>query len=186
MNLSSKTYLALVAVSLVSGCTAEPGMPEINKVEHQAKIEKKVVTTPIGKPSAPITMSYVISKENIKPGDEFTVDLEFQSRVDSKISINTNSFKKLNLMNTQKSWSTGMIKSGKRDSQPKLNFVATENGTFYIKLMAGVVQDGNILLKPFVVPVVVGDGAVNLQAVGEVITDEKGQRVIVQKGSTNN
>ncbi|MCP3673482.1 MAG: hypothetical protein GY829_03275, partial [Gammaproteobacteria bacterium] len=52
---------------------------------------------------------------------------------------------------------------------------------YYIRMMATIELDGKSLSKPFIIPVRVGDSTFELEPVGEVVTDEKGQTLIIQK-----
>ena len=176
-----KALTVMVFAGMMVGCTSDD-----SAVESPAKTETKKVLIPTGKPSAPITMNYVISKQNLAPGEAFSLQLNFQSALKSSISVKTNSPEKLTLLNTQTKWQTNMTQSGEREILPVLNLVAPENGTYYIRLMASVEQDGKVFSKPFVIPVVVGDGAIHLEPVGEVVIDDNGQKVLIQKGDSSN
>ena len=79
-----------------------------------------------------------------------------------------------------------MNKSGVREALPVLKVIAPQNGLYYIRLVANVIKDGKTLAKPFVIPVKVGDGELVLEPAGEIVTDDKGQRVIIQKAETDN
>jgi len=173
--------LAVLLSSAAVACTSDN-----NVVEQTEKSESNKVRSYIGKPGAPITLDYILSKKNLKPGEEFNVQLSFQSSVESPIIVKASSFKKLTLLNSQKNWQTGLTKSGHRETLPALNLIALENGTFYIKLLASVEQNGQTFYKPFVIPVVIGDGAIQLQPVGEVVIDDNGQKIIIQKGDSSN
>ena len=182
MRIIHRVTLTLLLTNLLMACTSDN-----NAVAQQPKVASENVETYVGKPSAPISMNYVISKQNLEPGDEFSIQLDFHSPTESPISIKTTSTEKLTLLNAQTKWQTSATAPGRREVLPALNFVAPENGTFYIKLLASVEQeDGKILSKPFVIPVVVGDGAIQLQPVGEVVIDDNGRKIIIQKGDSSN
>jgi len=165
---------------MVFSCTSDNNQTTVKSAE------RKIVNTPIGKPSAPISMSYKILNTSFKANEEINIEVTFQSRIDSPISIQMNSAKKLTWLNNNKNWQREMNKSGIRETLPPLKVIAPENGLYYIRLMASVVVDGKTLSKPFTIPVKVGDDPVELEPVGEVIIDEKGQRIIIQKSESNN
>ena len=182
MNLKDRTLMILMMFTLaLAGCSSDGSV-----AVSQAKTETKKVVVPVGKSSAPITMNYVISKENLEPGEAFSIQMNFQSSLPSSISVKTNPPEKLTLLNSQTNWQSKRTKSGERESLPVLSLVAPENGTYYVRLMASVEQDGEVFSKSFVIPVVVGDGAIHLEPVGKIVIDDNGQKILIQKGDSTN
>lgn len=181
MRVIMRVTLGASIIGFIFGCTSETSQTETASIEKAEVVHKYV-----GKPSAPILMNYEISNKQIEAGEEFEVNIEFSTSTKSEISLASTSAKTLNLLSDSKNWRSDILKPGEKAKAPSLRLIATENGTHYIKLVASIQHEGKIKSKPFVIPVVVGDGQVNLKAAGEVITDDKGQKVIIQKGDSTN
>lgn len=179
MNTINKVYVMVVLAGLVIGCTVDK-----NQVINAT--EKTIPISPIGKPGAPISMSYKILTESPDPGEEIEIEVKFESRIKSAIAVKANSNNKLIWTSTEKEWSSVANKLGVRDVLPLLRVTAPEKGIFYIHLVANVVQDGKTLAKPFTIPVKIGNDPIELESVGEVVTDESGQRIIIQKAKSDN
>jgi len=180
MNIIYKTSLLTALIGSLVACTADHDQTITHTTEKE--LTQKTI---VGKPSAPISMSYKMLNSTAQPNEEINIEVSFQSQFDSPISIQMNSAEKLTWLNNSKNWQREMNKSGVRETLPPLKVIAPENGLYYIRLMASVVIDGKTLSKPFTIPVKVGDGSVVLEPVGEVVVDEKGQRVIIQKSESN-
>jgi len=139
---------------------------------------------PIGKPSAPIAMSYKILTDSPQPGDEIEIAVQFQSSVDSAIATKLNSAKKLSWLSSKKQWKMTRKSHNKPRAIAPIKVMAEKQGVYYIHLMASVVDgSGKVLYKPFTIPVKVGNGEVKLESVGEVTTDDKGQKIIIQNAN---
>ncbi len=67
-----------------------------------------------------------------------------------------------------------------------MKVVAPADGVYYVHLVAQVMDGGKLQYKPFTIPIKIGDAEVVLESPGEIITDEKGQKVIIQKVGSNN
>ncbi|MCP3674254.1 MAG: hypothetical protein GY829_07265, partial [Gammaproteobacteria bacterium] len=175
-NLNIISLITVLSYMLFA-CTSDTSSSVI------AQTKNKNMSTPIGKPSsAPITMDYKILNPLAKAGEEIHVEVKFNSRekapVNSKItSANSKitSAKKLTWISSDTSWQSEMTKSGNRESLPIMKVVAPTDGIYYIRMMATIELDGKSLSKPFIIPVRVGDSTFELEPVGEVVTDEKGQ-----------
>lgn len=177
---TNKVLILAILTSILFGCAAD-------REQVTSVVEEKWIVAPTGKPSAPISMKYRILTSTPKVGEEIEVEVSFQSKVESAINVKTNfSDNKLSFLNNNKSWQSSMNKSGVRQALPVLKVVAPDNGLYYIRLVANVTLDGKTLAKPFVIPVKVGDGEVALEPVGEIVIDDKGQKVIIQKAKTEN
>ena len=163
----------------IAGCTTDT-----KKVLTEG--EKIVESAPVGKPSAPISMNYKVLTENPKPGQEIEIQIEFSSTISSSISAEMKAAKDLTWINSEKTWEVSMSKSGESKALPSLKVSASENGMYYVYLMASITDNGKKLYKPFTIPVKVGNGELNLESPGEIQVDDKGQRVIIQKGESDN
>lgn len=167
--------LAAILASVNVGCTTSNDQI-IGPVEKNKNVE------PVGKPSAPISMSYKVLTASPQPGQEIEIELKFSSKINSAIVVEANSSaNKLTLLNANKSWQSALNKSGDRQALPVLKVIGPEAGLFYFRLVANVVEDGKTMAKAFVIPVKVGDSETEVESNGKIVTDEKGQRVIIQK-----
>ncbi|MBV1908944.1 MAG: hypothetical protein KUG78_06445 [Kangiellaceae bacterium] len=174
-----KTILTSTIIFTLAGCT-------IDSSTVSPLPEKDSQSGPIGKPSAPISMSYKILTENPKAGDEIEIQVTFSSTVSSAISTSMKSAKKLTWLNSKTNWESTLSKSGERSRIPSLKVSAEEDGIYYVHLMASVVEQGNTLFKPFTILVNVGSVEPILESAGEIVVDEKGQKIIIQDGDSNN
>ncbi len=181
MNKLNRTIYFGFLLAIISACSMEK---DSNSSSKSAGKDNPIRIT--GKPSVPISMSYTISKNNLVAGDDFDVAISFQSKIDSSITVKTNSFKKLIGLNAKQTWKVKQTKSGEKELMPLLKFEALGNGTHYIRFTASVVEDGVTLTKPFIIAVEVGNAEVKLKSAGKVIIDDKGQTVIIQKAGSNN
>lgn len=181
MKLTYKIGLLVVITSMIFACTSDNNQTAVSPPTKQ-----KTTSTPIGKPSAPISMTYNMLNSSPKPEEELNIEVNFQSSVDSPISVKMNSAEKLSWLNNDKNWQQSLNKSGERNTLPVMKVVAPENGTYYIRLVASVNIDGKMQSKAFVIPVKVGSDSITLEPVGKTLVDEKGQRVIIQKSESNN
>ena len=173
---TTNIFLLAATLAMVNvGCTA-------NNDQTIAPVEKNKGIEPIGKPSAPISMSYKVLTASPQPGEAIEIELKFSSKINSDIVVKANSSaNKLTLLNANKSWQSVINKSGTRQALPVLKVVASEAGLYYFRLVANVVEDGKSMAKAFVIPVKVGDSEIEIEPVGKIVTDDKGQRVIIQK-----
>lgn len=139
-----------------------------------------------GKPSpAPISMNYQILTENPKAGQEIEVQVGFSSQLKSAIHTRISEPERFSLLNSTRSFTTQPNQFAKPGTSPKLVVVAPEDGIYYLRLIATIELDGQPVSKPFVIPVKVGSGEVKLQPVGEKVTDDSGQTLIIQKADDN-
>ncbi|MCP4270739.1 MAG: hypothetical protein GY781_02060 [Gammaproteobacteria bacterium] len=176
-NLNIISLIAVLSSALFA-CTSDTSTSSSDITQK----ENKNVNTPIGKPSpAPITMDYKILNPLAKAGEEIQVEVKFNSREKAPVVSTMTSAKKLTWISSDISWQSEMTKSGNRESLPILKVVAPTDGIYYIRMIATIESDGKSLSKPFIIPVKVGNAVVELEPVGEVVTDEKGQTVIIQK-----
>jgi hypothetical protein len=175
-----KTILAITLAVAITGCSADkaPVVPE--------KAKTKPSTGSVGKPSAPISMSYKVLTENPMPGQEIEIQVVFSSHIKKDVSANVKTAENLTWVSSEKSWQASFSKSGQYSAVPNLKVVAQEKGIFYIHIMANVMDNGKALYKPFVIPVNVGNVERTLESPGEIIVDENGQAVIVQKVDSDN
>ncbi len=175
-----KLLILTILASTILGCAAD-------KEQISSTTEKKSMTAPTEKPSAPISMKYQILTTTPKVGENIEVEVSFQSKANSVIHVKTHfSDDKLSLQNDNKIWQTNMNKLGVGKAIPILKVVASENGLYYIRLVANVEIDGTMQAKSFVIPVKVGDEEIALEPVGKVTIDDKQQKVIIQKANTKN
>ncbi|WP_168204027.1 hypothetical protein [Aliikangiella coralliicola] len=180
MNTINRIGLAALLGGALMACTSESGQRVVSQVE------KSPVSHTYSKPGAPITMTYNVLTSSPKAGEEIEIEVSFKSAAKSSVKSEMASAKKLTWLNGNTNWTSQLQKSGQRESLPVLKVIAPQNGIYYINLVASVEQDGKTMAKPFTIPVKVGEGPFELAPVGEVVTDEKGQRVIVQKAESNN
>ena len=174
-----KTVLAITLAVAITGCTDKaPTVSEKNKI--------KLSTTSVGKPSAPISLNYQVLTENPVPGQEIEIKVAFSSLIKTDISINVKAAENLTWISTEKSLQSSLNKSGQYSEVPNLKVMAQENGIFYIYIMANVMENGQALYKPFVIPVNVGNVEKVIESPGNVVVDENGQIVIIQKVDTDN
>ena len=179
MNTINRIGLAALLSSAIMACTSESGQ----QISH---VEKKPANSSYSKPGAPISMDYKVLNTSPKAGDEIAIEVSFKSNVKTPIKSQMTSAKKLTWLNSSKNWNSQLQKSGEREPLPQLKVMAPADGMYYITLVATIEHDGQTMAKPFTIPVKVGEGPFELEPVGEVVTDEKGQRVIIQKGESNN
>ncbi len=177
MKMMNTLLLTTAMAVMVVGCAAD-------KERAETQVKKQTIIEPIGKPSAPISMSYKILTDSPKPGEEIEIEVNFQSKVESVIFVKANtSANKLTLINANKNWQSSMNKSGDRETLPVMKVTTSVEGLHYLRLVANVIKDGKTLAKAFVIPVKVGDSKVEIEPAGEIVTDDKGQRVIIQKAN---
>ena len=180
-KLNQHSLWATLAILLFAGT--------VNTTEQQqtsAQKDQKSISPPAAKPSAPISMQYKVLTASPKPGEEIEIEVSFNSPIKSPIKSNLTSAKKLTWMNSNKSWQSVVSKSGRREAMPRLKVIAPEDGIYYLHFVATVEIEGKLLAKPFTIPVQVGEGPFELEPVGEVIIDDKGQKVIIQEGESDN
>jgi hypothetical protein len=191
MKTSIKISVILTLATSVFGCSsdfnnADANNSNANNNSHLATEQSKVKAGPIGKPSpAPISMQYKVLNSGAQPGETINLELKFDSPVKSAIQTKMTMAENLTVINKSNQWTSQMSKSGEREPLPQLQVVAPANGIYYIRFVASIEKEGKTLSKPFIVPLNVGNVAVELEPVGEVITDDKGQKVLIQKASTD-
>ncbi len=169
--------ISMVALSsLLLACSSES--TQVNK-----NITKEVMVNG-GKTGAPIEMQYKILTQSPKAGEEIEVQVQFNSRVKAPVQIEMSPDKKLTLLSDTKNLQSTLNKSGIREAMPVIKVMAAEDGIYYIHLIASVEENNSIMAKPFTIAVRVGDAQKVLEEVGEVITDEKGQKIIIQEAET--
>ncbi len=173
MNKLFKNLSVILATTFMVACTAET--PQKNMNSNQKTI------TVNGKSGAPITMEYSVITQSPKAGDEIEIQVSFKSKLRSAVKVEVTSAEKLTWLSGDKNWQNIVNKSGIRESQPPLRVIASEDGVYYIHLIASIEENNSIMAKPFTIPVSVGNGVRILEEVGDVVTDEKGQKVIIQK-----
>ncbi len=178
MNL--RLIMALTLTASVVGCSVEK--QKVNSTNS----ETNQAVASIGKPSAPINMSYKILTDNPVPGQEIQIQVTFSSPLKSNVSASMKAAEGLTWASSEKSWQANISKSGQYSSLPNMKVVAPADGVYYVHLVAQVMDGGKLQYKPFTIPIKVGDAEVVLESPGEVITDEKGQKVIIQKVDSNN
>ena len=147
--------------------------------------DKKINPSTV-KPSAPISMNYEILTALPKAGQEIEIKLTFDSKFDAVVTTHMTSAKKLSWLSSQKSWKSNLAGSDQQNMLPNIKVVAPKDGLYYIHFVASIVQDGKVLPKAFTIPLQVGEGPFKPEPVGEVITDDKGKKVIIQKGESDN
>jgi len=174
MNIVNKLSVIVILAATMVGCTVESN-------KKTSELNKSVPVQPLGKPSAPISMSYKILTESPKAGDEIEIQVRFQSRVKSPIKVQMDNAKNLTWHNSSKNWEPRVNKSGLSEPLPLIKISAPKNGLYYVNLIASVKEDGQMLAKPFTIPVRIGEGSVELDSTGEVMVDENGQKIIVHK-----
>ena len=179
MNTTNQLGVFAVVLMILTGCTKETQTTVVGTTD------KGATTQTTSKPSAPIYMSYKVMTESPAPGEEILIAVDFSSSIKSEVSAEMASAKKLTWVSNQTKWRFSPSKSEDLNDQTKFRVVAPEDGVYYINFVASVEQDGKVQRKPFTIPVNVGNGKVNLQSAGEVIIDDKGQKVIVQEVDSN-
>lgn len=178
--MKSKLVLTSAIILSLAGCTADSSQTIMLE-------GKDSQSSPISKPSAPISMVYKVLTENPKAGDEIEIQVEFSSSISSTVSSKMKTSKDLDWLNTKSEWNSTLNKSGLRSDIPMLKVSAPKDGVYYVNLMASVIDEsGKVLYKPFTIPVTVGNGTVILESPGEIVLDEKGQKVIIQNVDSNN
>ena len=163
----------VLVTSLMFACSTEA-----TKVNAS---EKKTTVVNGDKPGAPISMQYNVLTQSPQAGEEIEIQVSFNSRVKTPVMVEMTSAEKLTWLNSNKTWQNNFNKSGTREASPNLKVIANENGVFHIHLVASIEENGVVVSKPFTIAVQVGNGERQLETVGEVMTDSKGQKVIVQK-----
>ncbi|MBO1256165.1 hypothetical protein J3L16_10765 [Alteromonas sp. 5E99-2] len=163
------------AFSLLMGCGS--GV-DVASSEESSKADLK---HNYQKPGAPIEMTYKVLTQAAQAGDEVEIEVSFDSPVKSTISTKLNPLKNMSLVNDKTSWQSHVAKSGEFESLPNLKLKAQADGLYYVTLVASIEVDGNVQSKPFVIPIKVGKGNVNLESSGEIIVDESGNKLIVHK-----
>ena len=172
MNNRKIITLALLT-SFMFSCTTET--TKVTEAENQPAMVNG------GKPSAPISMQYKVLTQSPQVGEEIEIQVNFNSRIKSAVMVEMTSAKKLTWLNTNKTWQNSFNKSGSRETSPNIKVIGNEVGVFHINLIASIEENGSVVSKPFTIAVQVGNGERQLETVGEVMTDSKGQKVIVQK-----
>ena len=179
-NIQSFGLLAVISLVL-SACTADTTEPTKKVAET-----KKQVTRPItGKPSAPITMEYRILTSAPKAGEEIEVEVNFKSPVANIVSSKLTSAENMTWLNSEKSWQIQSNKSGQSNAMPNLKVIAPEDGRYFLRFVAEVEVEGVKQAKPFTIAIEVGDGPFEPESTQEVVTDKKGQKVIIQKAESD-
>ena len=177
-----KLALLSISICILAGCTADT--TETSQVD--SKIDKQPVSAIVGKPSAPITMQYRLLTTSPKAGEEIEIEVSFDSTAATTVTSQLTSAENLTWLNREKNWHSTSSKSGEHASLPRIKVVAPQDGRYYLRFVAEVEINGEKQAKPFTIAINVGDGAVNVDSVGEVITDEKGQKLIIQKAESDN
>ena len=175
-----KTKLAILSLSVLfaSACSSDA------QVNHVAKHSDKQSKDYIGKVTAPIDMSYELSKAKYAVGENIELKINLTSKVKKPIMTQLNASKNLQQLSTESHWSVGLNKSGLRENQPTLSFVAEKEGLFYLDFVASIEVDGKMIGKAFSIPVQVGNAS--MQKPENVEVDEKGQKVKVYKLKDSN
>ncbi len=182
-----KNILALTLSLVIVGCSTESQKVVSNEQKVVSKEhDEKAAHASVGKPSAPINMSYKVLTENPVPGQEIEIQVAFSSPLKTAISAEMKATEGLSMVSQEKSWSAEVSKSGEYAGLPNIKVVAPADGIYYVHLVAQVMEAGTPQFKPFTIPVKVGSGEVDLESPGEVVEDEKGQKVIIQKVGGNN
>lgn len=182
MKRISQSYFLIATVSLLLSCSSE----QENRLSAKPITEQKsVLKTATSKTSAPISMQYKVLTQSPAVGQEIEIEVSFQSRVKSSINSKMTIAKKLLWVNDNTTWQSGFNKLNQREALPLLKVIASEEGRFYIHLIASIEVNGKLLSKPFIIAVNVGNAALKLAPAGEIMTDEKGQKIIIQKAETN-
>ncbi|WP_196139916.1 hypothetical protein [Aliikangiella sp. G2MR2-5] len=172
-------YFKLTLVMMLSTM-----MTSVLAGNHHNEKQSNSVKQSVGKPSAPIYMNYKLLTKNPSAGEQIEISLSFSSRVKSGIRANITPSDKLTWVSQQLDLHSELRKSGERSALPTLKVVAPKDGIFYIHLVASVEENGQILSKPFTIPVVVGKGDTQLE-VGQYEIDSKGQKVKVMKAESS-
>jgi len=172
-----KAIIFAISALTVSACSSDV---QVNHTAHESNKETKDF---IGKMTAPIEVSYTLSKDKYAVGENISVDISLTSNVKKTISTKLNASKNLSLVSSESSWSSELNKSGVRQNQPSLQFVAEKEGKFYIDFVATVEVDGQMMGKAFSIPVQVGESG---QQEGNYEIDDKGQKVKVHKLKNDN
>ncbi len=180
----SKVIMGLLAGSVLLGCTNEVNQP--NQIaESTANSDKPMIQIP-GKTGAPIYMEYRILTDAPESGQTVEIEVNVTSPLETTVSTEMTSAKKLTWLNAQKNWKNTLTKAGEKSALPTLKVIAESDGVYYIHFVATVEHNGESLAKPFTIPVSIGKGTVKLEKNGQVVTDEKGQKVIVNKAQSDN
>lgn len=176
--MKTKAIVLAMGVLLTSACSTEV---QVNQVAQESKKETRDF---IGKVSAPIEMTYQLSKDKYAVGENIDVQIVLTSNVKKPISTKMNANKNLKLLSRQTQWQSDLNKSGMRENQPVVQLMAEKEGTFYLDFVASVEVDGRMMGKAFSIPVQVGN-KLSKQADNYVV-DEKGQKVKAFKLKENN
>ncbi len=139
------------------------------------------------KQSVPISMQYQILTQSPQAGDEIEIEVSFQTSLNSMVSSKMTGAKRLNVVNAYHSQQPVLNQNMalKTSPQPNLKVTAPNDGVYYIHFIAETEQDGQTIAKPFVIPVKVGSGKIELEPVGKIVTDDKGQKVIIQEAESD-
>ncbi len=178
----ARLFSSYLLILLVIGCISRKEH-SVEKEESQP-IRREVFASP-GKPSAPITMNYKILSKNLKAGDEIEIEVTFTSTVNSPITSEMTSSGKLDWINSERSWQIPVNLTGPREKLPRVKVVAPKEGLFYIHFVAKIDDGNQKMTKAFSIPIKIGDGPIKLKPPGKVVTDSKGQRIIIQKADSN-
>lgn len=173
-----KLVLMSLSVLVTSACSSDV---QVN--QQAAKKAPEHVHSSPGKMTAPIEMSYKLSKEKYSVGENIAVEVQLTSRIKKPISSRLNASKNLTLLSGETNWSTSLNKSGVRENQPSLQFLAEKEGKFYLDFVASIEVDGKMMGKAFSIPVQVGNTE---SEEGQYEIDEKGQKVKVYKLKNDN
>ncbi|MCO7223489.1 hypothetical protein [Pleionea sp. CnH1-48] len=174
-----KLTVALSIASSLVGCTQE-ATPVV-------EMKKEAVAHAYSKPSAPIELDYKVLTKSPLAGDLIEIEVAFRSSTKAPVKASVSSAEHLVWVEGKPQWSTQLsAKTGKYSAVAPIRVIAEKNGRFYINLVASVEQDGKTQYRPFTIPVQVGNEAVQHKPVGTVVTDEQGQKILIQKGQSSN
>lgn len=185
--------LLLACSNEISQAPAAHSQPKSKLNQTQTQTEKAQQIEPQtsmtkGKPSAPINVEYQLLTPAPKPGDEIHIQLNLTSVTQSPIDCQLISANQLTWLNQQTGWQIQADQSGNYAQLPLFKMVAPAEGLFYLYLSASIEIDGQIMQKPFAIPVAVGDisklsksAAAKSADQNHIQIDQKGQKILIQK-----
>ncbi len=175
-----KKLLITLALStlFLTACSSEQSL--VNSTKNTASTHQDY----IGKATAPIEMSFQLSKKTFSVGENIEVEISFDSKIKKSITTKLSESKNLQQLSSNNNWNLAFNKSGDRQAPEKLTFMAEQEGRFYLDFVASIEVDGKLMHKAFSIPIQVGQ--VTTQNVDGVVTDETGKKVKVYKLKENN
>jgi hypothetical protein len=138
----------IIFLVLLNICYIETNQA-IQTIEKKSSIQSHFM---IGKPRLPIKIKYHLSKRNILLGDEFLLDLHFQSKIKGIIKIQLQPNLGISWLNKQKKMFDVAIENSRSFfSLPPLQLIGLKRGNHYLRLMVQLTTKDKIHYKPFVI-----------------------------------